>query len=209
VTVDPRSDTLVVRHSLAVALSFEDVFSGTPVRAPLHVSIPALSWNAVARGDGTYRFVRTIGDVPTGTFDVEVIAPGGEYRSFEPVQITLPHVAPTPPRRQDWMIVKTLWPTRKLRLGPGETALVGRFETAGVPQASRKVRFIGQAAHTYSDENGELLAYFPDAKRDVLDSPPTVTLDVAIEVDNGAASVSPASVTIEMGTVLFQRFEIT
>lgn len=207
--IDPRTDSVVVRHSLAIAVAFEDVFAGTPVRAPLRVSIPALAWNAVARGDGTYRFVWTIGEPPTGTFDVEVVAPGGEYRNFEPIQITLPHAAPTPPTRQDWMIVKTLWPTRKLRLGPGDTALVGRLETAGVPQPGRKVRFVGQAAHTYTDEHGELLAYFPDAKRDVLDSPPTVTLDVAIEIDNGSASASPTNVTIELGTVLFQRFEVT
>lgn len=207
--IDPRTDTPIVRHSLAVALAFDDMFAGTPVRAALRVSIPSLAWDAVAGGDGTYRFVWTIGEPPAGTFDVDVVDPAGEYRNFEPLQITLPHTAPTPSTRQDWLIRKNLWPTRKLRLAQNETALVGRLESAGVAQALRKVRLVGQAAHTFSDENGEFLAYFPDAKRDVLDTPPSVTLDVTLEIDNGAASVSPSQASIEMGTILFQRFEVT
>lgn len=207
--IETRTDSPVVHHALGIALLFEDVFSGAPVRAPLRVSIPTLRWNAVAGGDGAYRFVWTIGEPPAGTYAVEVVAPGGEYRNFEPFQITLPHPAPTPPTRQDWMMQRLLWPTRKLRLGPTQTALIGRFERGGVPQPGRKVRFIGAAAHSYTDENGELLAYFPNAKRDVMDTPPSVTLSLAIEVDNGTASVSPAAVSIVMGSVLFQRFEIT
>lgn len=208
-----RTDAVAVRHGLAVAVMFEDVFADGAVRAPLEVSIPALRWKAVAAGDGTYRFVHTIGAPPTGTFDVEVVAPGGEYHNFAPFQLTLPHPGPTPPTRLGWMIKRPLWPTRALRLSPGETALVARLETGGVAQAGRKVRFLGTGAavdpHTFSDDHGELLAYFPFAKRDVLDVPPVTAAELTIEVDDGAATATPGTVSLAMGTVSFQRFEIT
>jgi hypothetical protein len=211
--IDLRSNVVSVRHSLAAVLLFEDMFSDTAVRAPLEVSIPTLDWRAVAAGDGTHRFVHTVGEPPAGMFDVEVLAPGGEYRNFAPFQITLPHAAPTPPTRLGWLIKRPLWPTRALRLSPGETALVARLETGGVAQAGRKVRFLGSGApvdpHTFSDERGELLAYFPFAKRDVLDSPPVVDLELTLEIDDGAATATPATVVVPMGTVLFQRIEIT
>lgn len=211
--IDLRSDDVSVRHSLAVALLFEDIFSDDAVRAPLEVSIPALRWRAVWAVDGTYRFVHTIGEPPVGTFDVDVRAPGGEYTNFAPFQITLPHPGPTPPTRLGWLIKRPLWPTRTLRLSPGETGLVARLQAGGVAQAGRKVRFLGSGApvdpHTFSDGQGELLAYFPFLRRDVLDTPPVLDAELTLEIDDGAATASPATVTIPMGTVLFQRFEIT
>jgi hypothetical protein len=211
--IDLRSDVLSVRHSLAVAIAFEDVFSDDLVRAVLEVSIPELRWKAVRAGDGSYRFIHTLGDPPVGTFDVEVTAPGGEYRNFAPFQITLPHPGPLPPTRLGWMLKRPLWPTRALRVGSGQTVLVARLESAGVAQAGRKIRFLGSGApvdpHTFSDANGEVLAYFPFAKRDALDNPPVLDAELAIEIDDGAATASPPAVSIPMGAVSFQRFEIT
>jgi hypothetical protein len=211
--IELRSDALSVRHSLAVAIVFEDVFSDDLVRAPLEVSIPELRWKAVRAGDGSYRFIHTIGEPPVGTFALEVVAPTGEYRDLAPLPITLPHPGPLPPTRLGWTIKRPLWPTRGLRTGPGDTVLVARLETAGAAQANRKVRFLGSGApvdpHTFSDERGELLAYFPFAKRDALDTPPVLDLELAIEIDDGAAAANPPVVTIPMGTTTFQRFEIT
>jgi hypothetical protein len=211
--IDLRTDAISVRHTLAVSLLFEDIFSDSPVRAPLEVRIPALDWRAVSATDGTYRFVHTLGELPTGSFDVEVVAPGEQYRNFAPFQITLPHAGPIPPTRLGWLIKRPLWPTRALRLSPGETALVARLETGGVARPGRKIRFLGSGApvdpHTFSDESGELLAYFPFAKRDALNMPPLLDLELTIEIDDGAATANPATATIPMGTTVFRRFEIT
>lgn len=211
--IEPRRDVPAVRHGLAIALQFEDIFTGEPVRAPLQVSIPELRWKAVRGGDGTYRFVSGISQPPPGSYEVEVVSPTGEYRSFVPLQITLPHAGPTPPTRLGWMVTRPLWPTRKLRIGPNDTGLTGRLVTAGVPQPLRKIRFVGSMApvdpYTFSDEHGELIARFPHARRDPIGPTPVLTLALTIELDDGAATVSPGAVTIDLGTIRYQQFDVS
>lgn len=210
---EPHREVPRVRHELAIALRFEDVFTGEAVRAPLEVSIPELRWEAMRGRDETYRFVTGITRPPPGSYGVEVVSPTGEYRSFVPFQVTLPHSGPTPPTRPGWMITRPLWPTRRLRLGPGETGLTGRLVTAGVPQPGRKIRFLGSMApvdpHTFSDEHGELIARFPYAKRDPMAPVPVLTLTVTIEIDDGAATATPGAVTIDLGTVRHQQFDVS
>lgn len=191
---DPARFDRWLTHRLGVAMRFLDVFTGRPVRVPLAVTVPAEGWRAVAREDATYRFVFTEREVPAGLFDVEVEAPGGEYVSHVPVRLALPVVPATPPPpavRGDYLVEPPLWPTRRLRVPAGETAVVALLESGGVnPVEGLEVRLfrdgepVPAEPFARSDLEGELLFRLPWVRRELAGSmvlpPPTLRIEVRV-----------------------------
>lgn len=208
---DHRTDRPVVGHDLGVAIRFVDIFTARPIDAPLQVRAealppapppppppllplrrPDLPWRAVRRAhDGTYRFVasRPV-QLPNGALPVLVDAPAGEYVNFEPFTVMLPRphaVHPPTPDRADYLIERALWPTRRARLEPGETAIVGRVRSGGVnPVARLRVRLspgvVPPTPYTYTDERGEFVFRFPALKRQVIGAVVTSTASLNIEM---------------------------
>ena len=174
-----------VRHRLGSAVQFVDAFTSTPVRVPLDVRVetlpavlgmPRLPWRAVrGPGDDTYRFLVTNETVaPVGNVDVRVDAPGREYASFEPFALALPRpltAHPPTPARSDFLVQHALWPTRSLRLPPGETAIVRPCAAPG-PRRSRASRSRSgrtgsrspRSPYAYTSDAGELVYRLPDLK---------------------------------------------
>ncbi len=138
---DFRTDRPAIQHRLARALRFVDVFSGRQVDVPLDVraetlpvvpGMPRLPWRAAAK-DGVYRFFVSNHVVdPVGAIRVTVTAPGGEYVNHEPFDINLPATLAGPfPLPSDYLVERPLWPTRKVVIPTGETALLVSVRSAG------------------------------------------------------------------------------
>jgi hypothetical protein len=204
-----------VIHRLSFACLFTDEFTDAPVRSPLSVTIPQLRLTAFrSEREATYRFQVTNADVPTGPVDVAVSSLLQDYASFEPITVTLPIVPSTPPLRNDFLVTRSLWPTRRLALPPGETAVRGRVVPAapGLAVAGlRVVLSVGpppvDAPYTYTDAQGEFLFRLPTLVAEVVggvvDTTETLTVTVS---DGGAVTVAPATFTVTLGQVQFQQF---
>lgn len=177
-----------VRHRLAVALRFVDAFTGTLITLPLdvrvetiapaYVGMPRLPWRAQRAVDGSYRLLATNGtQPPVGPIDVVVSAPGEEYLDLEPAPIVLPRpIAGTFPVRSDFLVTRRLWPTRRLALPVGETAIVGTIRTAGGAAAAGYRVTLGEAPipaaapYGYTDADGDFLVRLPNVR--TLSPPP-------------------------------------
>jgi hypothetical protein len=214
-----------IRHRLAVALQFTDVFTSRSVDLPLDVRVetlpivlgmPRVPWRAVrAPNDDTYRFLVTNDTVmPAGVLAVDVDARGGEYVNFEPFTIALPrpNVAhPPTPDRSDYLVRRALWPTRSLRLPPGETAIVGRLVSAGANPTSRlKVTIwpdglpVPPSPYTYSNDRGEFVCRLPDLKTV---NGGTVSPDALLQIDlrlppAHVVAVLPTQIATDAGVIL-------
>lgn len=201
---DLRTDSPEWVHRLGLALRFVDIFTNAAVTLPLRVFVPAQEWEAIrCASDATYRFAFTHHPVPAGTFDAEVVAPGGEYINYEPIQITLPvapGVPPPPVRRQDYLYNHPLWPTRQVRLPPGETGILGRIvRPPGQSPANLEVRVyeVGGAPpatpYTRTDGQGEFLFRLPWVRQEMslgaVNPPP----DLAIEIRDDTGPIGPAN----------------
>jgi len=221
--IDPR-----VIHRLAVALRFEDAFTRNPVdmaldvRAevlPTVIGMPRLPWRARRAADFTYRFSVSQNTVmPVGAIAVTVTAPGEQYENYEPISIVLPRPLAGPlPTRQDYLVRLPLWPTRRLGLSPGETAISGQIlNAAGLAMPGYRVQIAeapGPVApatqHTYTDARGGFLVRLPGLRM-IVGAPPvaasrlTVQLAIAIQ-DPLAAVVAPVTpvfpVTVPLGRI--------
>jgi hypothetical protein len=238
-----RTDRPVVRHVMGVALRFVDVFTARPIDIPLDVRVdtlalppppppparpprwPALPWRALRRSeDATYRLL--VSDdmtLPTGAIAVTVSAPGSEYVNYEPFSVALPrpHVAhPPTPDRSDYLVERSLWPTRLARLGAGETAIVGRVRSGGVnPVARLRVRLspapVPPTPYTYTDDRGDFVFRLPGLKRQVVGSTVTSTASLQIELHAPpayAAIVAPVApafpLTVTLGQVTVIEIQV-
>jgi hypothetical protein len=220
-----------VRHRLGSAVQFVDAFTATPVRVPLDVRVeslpviigmPGLPWRAV-RGpaDDTYRFLVTNDTIaPVGSLDVSVDVPGREYASFEPFALTLPRpltAHPPTPARSDFLVQHALWPTRALRLPPGETAIVAVVRSAGAtPVARLKVTVWpdGQpqpvSPYGYTSDAGELVYRLPDLKT-VVGGVIALVAPLRIDLTLPPAyttAVVPTQISDDLGTVLGMPFTV-
>ncbi len=202
-----------LRHRLSVALQFNDVFTGSAVRLPLDVRIEAADWVPYrSERDSTYRFFRTNDEVePAGNLTVSVAAPGGEYRSFEPIQVTLPLPAPpTPVVRGHFLVEAPLWPTRALRLPHGETAVVGRIASGGVNDPAGLRVFLFEPPgppppepYAYSDEAGDFVFRLPLLRGSVSGGMAVTeaSLGVAVRRNGTPVTVNPATVNVPLGRI--------
>jgi hypothetical protein len=230
VTADARTDHGRVAHRLSAAIRFVDAFTAKAVAQPLDVraetlpvvlGMPNPPWKAV-RGpnDDTYRFLVTNNTVaPVGPIPISVSAPGEEYASFEllePFTVTLPRpivAHPPTPDRSDFLVERTLWPTRLLKVPPGETAIVGRVTNATGPVPALKVRMgkapgpLPAAPYTYTSDSGEFVIRLPGLKT-VNGGVPTTTASLLIELlvpPAYAVTVAPTApvfpITVRLGQV--------
>jgi hypothetical protein len=220
-----------IRHRLATALRFVDAFTARSVTVPLDVraealpivpGMPTLPWRA-ARGpnDDSYRLlVSNDTAMPAGTVTVDVSAPGGQYFNFEPLVVTLPRplvAHPPTPARSDYLIQHTLWPTRSLKLPPGETVITGRFTSGGVsPVARLKVTIwldgtpMPPAPYSYSTDRGELVHRLPSLKT-VVGGVFTATASLQMNVALPPLYTTPAApvqITDDAGVILTVPFAI-
>lgn len=182
-----------VRHQLAAAIRFEDVFTGQPAESTLDVRIdvlpvvarmPRVPWRATRAADGTYRFfVSQNTAMPIGPLTVMVTSPSGEYENYQPFVLTLPLPwAGTFPTRADFLVRRGIWPTRRMRLQPGETGVIGRIvDGTGTPAPGLRVRMAeapgpipATAPATYSAADGSFLVRLPTV-RSMTGSPPVAT----------------------------------
>lgn len=220
-----------VVHQLAAAVRFVDIFTQQAVAVPLDVraeTLPvvpgmvSLPWRAV-RGltDQAYRFlVQNETVMPAGSVTVEITAPGGEYVNFEPCAFVLPRplvAHPPTPARSDFLVQHVLWPTRSLRLPAGETAIVGRFISAGAsPISQLKVTVwpdgapIPSSPYTYSNDRGEFVCRLPELKTvagGVISPTASLRLDVRTPPLYTTA-VAPTQITRSDGAVLVVPFPL-
>jgi hypothetical protein len=168
-------------YRLAAAWLFVDAFSGRAVDVPLSVrvdainppypSMPRLPWRAVRGADATYRFVYAEGTaLPRQTMSVTCDIPGGAYRAFEALSMTVPRTAAIPnhPTRADFLIVTRLWPTRVFRIPFDETAITGEVlssaahpSVAGLKVTVWSAQYGGiappNAPYTYTDARGDFV----------------------------------------------------
>jgi hypothetical protein len=221
----PLTDAPVLSLRLAVVYRFRDIFTNTPVRTRLTVSIPSRKWTAYASpSDGTYRFVEPLtgaGDTPVPRpFDVLVESDTGDYANYEPFQVELPRtVPPGPPQVSSYLIEKFLWPTRRFRPPPGETAVVGRVTSdADKNVAGLKVYLYTQAGpdppagtpYTYTDGNGDFLYRLPKIKAQLDGTGNVVPVTLNARVFDGALAVTidPIAIpNVAPGSVIFQQFQ--
>lgn len=210
-------------HRLGVAVRFFDIFSGETVLAPLQVSIPAVRWTAFhAETDGTYRFVVTNEDVPTLlNADIEVLIPGEEYESREAMQVSLPIVVghPPPVLRPDYLLEFPLWPTRRRRTPPGETAITGRIISGGVTNVDGLRVFLFEppgpapvSPYAYTNAAGEFLFRLPQLRARMSGTVPVITATLNIEIRDPTsalvAPVNPGSVVADLGRLSFFEFTV-
>jgi hypothetical protein len=198
-----------VHHQLAAAIRFEDAFTAMPPEAvldaqvdvlPVVPNMPGLPWRAIRAADGTHRFLVSQNTaMPVGPLTVTVGEPDDIYKNYEPFVITLPlPIAGSLPTRQDFIVRRVVWPTRRLRLQPGETGVIGSIVNAGgAPVAGLRVR-IAEAPlpiapsvpYTYSDTDGSFLVRLPGL-RSMTGSPPVgtprTTVSIVIELLTSAA----------------------
>jgi hypothetical protein len=184
-----------VRHQLAVALRFRDHFTGAVINSPLQIQVdtlpyvvgaPQTPWRALpVTTDGTYRFVLNQREArPTGNVTVSVTSPTEEYVTDGPLSIPLPPVG-TPAVRSSWLFEQDLWPTRRVRVPPGETAIVGRFSNGATVAGFQVFLFKeGTAPLKYArpDAQGEFLFRLPELKGDVTGTTVTSTADIGVQV---------------------------
>jgi hypothetical protein len=220
-----------IRHRLAAALRFVDAFTARPIAVPLDVraealpvvpGMPALPWKATpAPSDESYRLlVSNDTAMPAGAIDVDVTAPGGQYVNFEPLVVTLPRplvAHPPTPARSDYQVQHPLWPTRSLKLPPGETAIIGRFTSGGVsPIAPLKTTIwldgtpMPPAPYSYSTDRGEFVHRLPTLKTVVGGVvTPTASLRIHIALPPlYTTAVGPAQITTDIGVVLAVPFSV-
>jgi hypothetical protein len=221
---DPRTDRPGLVHRLGVAVRFLDAFDGTRVGVPLLVSIPAQRWTALpVPADATYRFALTNRALPAGLFDVAVEVPGGEYAYAEPFKVQLPPPGlphPPPLTAGDFLVERPLWPTPRFRPPPGETAVLGRVESAGGATSVEGLKVIlfvwpGPAPagpYAYTNDRGDLLFRLPGLKGSASGGTVTATADLGAAVrgaGNAVVPVTPAgSFTVPLGRVSVQRFTV-
>jgi hypothetical protein len=220
-----------VRHRLGSAVQFVDVFTSKPVDCPLDVradtlpivpGMPRVPWRAVrGRNDDTYRFFVTNAVVmPVGPIAVSVSAPGNEYADLEPFSVTLPRplvAHPPTPARSDYAVQHRLWPTRRLKLPPGETAIVGRLVSGGItPVARLKVTIwpngvpMPASPYSYSNDEGEFVHRLPDLKivnGGVISPMASLQIDLRLP-PTYVPAVAPTLIKTEVGTVLAVPFPI-
>ena len=220
-----------IRHRLATAVRFVDMFTSRPVTVPLDVraeslppvvGMPALPWRAVAGpNDGSYRLlVSNDTAMPGGAITLDVTAPGAQYFDFEPLVVTLPRplvAHPPTPARSDFLVEHTLWPTRALRLPPGETAVAGRITSGGAsPRAGLKITIwrdgspMPPSPYTYSDDRGEFVFRLPDLKTvvgGVIAAAASLRINLALP-PLFTTSVAPVQITTDAGVVLGVPFSI-
>jgi hypothetical protein len=202
-------DLPLQQRGLAFAITFRDRFlpavEDPPIRAPLEVE--ALGQRAFAASDGTYR-ISVVGAppvLPVGTFPVTVRSPGGEYRAFDPIEVTLPLAASVPPQRSDYLLFESLWPTRLFPIPRGETAVIGVITQQGIPQPGLSVRLHESVAplpdtpEARTDAAGEFVYRFPFAPGAA--SPDPLSLNVTVLDGITAVPVTPAAVQLETGLV--------
>jgi hypothetical protein len=214
-----------VDHRLAAALRFVDAFTGKAIGVPLDVraealpvvkGMPQLPWRAIpGPNDGTYRFFVTNATVmPVGPVPVTVTAPRHEYVDFEGLAVVLPRplvAHPPSPARSDYLVEKALWPTRVLKVSPGETALVAHVKSAGAnPVANLRIKIwagLGPppaSPYAYTDAAGDVLFRLPDLKTvvgGVIST--TVNLNLEIRVPPlYAVTVAPTQIRTDTGAVL-------
>jgi hypothetical protein len=206
----------VFQRTLLAVFQFYDAFFDASddrtlaITSPLEVSIPNLGWIAFRADDFTYRFsARTLTQsAPGGSqLTVQVVAPGGDYVSFE--KITLPALPlpppnpPRPPRRGDFVFQLPLWPTLAVRPPGGETAVHGYiWNNTAQPLAAVKVEMWPGAApapppntpYTLSNASGDFLYRFP-----LLKGTPGDARAMNIRLNGGAVSVLPNSLNIVLG----------
>ena len=222
-----------VRHRLAAAFRFVDIFTGKPVGVPLDVRVetfplpfvkgrPNLPWRAVpGRNDATYRFFVSNDTVmPASPSPIAVTvsaptnAPKEEYVSFEKVEVTLPlplTAHPPTPARSDFLIEKTLWPTRAVKVSTGETAVVAVVKSAGATPIERlRVRLwtgLGPppvSPYAYTNAAGEVLFRLPDLKTvvgGVISTTSMLNLEIRVPPAY-AATVVPTQIRTDAGAVL-------
>jgi hypothetical protein len=202
-------------HRLGVAIRFIDVFTGEVIRVPLQVSAPAQNWQAVRRAqDATYRFVFSEVSVPTGSFDIDVEAPGGEYLNWIPIEVTLPIVPATSPITVgDYLMELPLWPTRRVRPPDGETAVIGRLVSATAnPVSNLDIRLFRQGdpapamPFARSDGMGAFLFRLPWFQ---WQTPPLPNVEIRVTESGGTIlPVNPSSFALEPGRLQSRSFEI-
>jgi hypothetical protein len=221
-----------VQYRLAAAIRFLDAFTGAPVGVPLEVraeklpivkSMPLVPWKAVAGlNDATYRFLVSGQDVmPVGPIPITVTAPRAEYVDFEgfSVVLPLPLVAhPPTPARSDLLIEKTLWPTRVIKVPPGETAIVATIKSAGATTVENlRIKIWsgpGPAPvqpYAYTNASGEALFRLPDLKMvvaGVISSIATLHLEIRVPPAPYAVAVVPTQIKTETGVVLPLPFPV-
>ena len=205
-----------VRHTLAVAFRFIDVFTGSAVVEPLTASIPQQNWTAYRSArDLTYRFLVTNETpIPNGTFDVFVEIPGGAYRVVEPIQVALPLppiAHPLPVIRSDFLREAPLWPTRLKSLPPAETAVVGRIVSTGgltgvpgllvdmfEPPGPAPV-----TPYASADDSGDFVFRLPGLRGSISGGTVISQVTLTVEVSEGGTSVvvNPNTITVPLGRV--------
>jgi len=210
-----RTDRPAVVHRLGTVLRFVDAFSAAPVNTPLEVraeslpvveGMPNTPWRAIpGPSDGTYRLLVTNRTVlPVGAISVTVSAPGHEYVNFEPFTVVLPRplvAHPPTPDRSDFLVERPLWPTRSLRVPPGETAVVGRVNSIGGTTAVARLRLkiwlfgspLPATPYAYTDDTGDFLFRLPALKGSVSGGIVISTADLALDVRLPPAYVTPVA----------------
>ncbi|MEO8679785.1 MAG: hypothetical protein ABI665_12105 [Vicinamibacterales bacterium] len=221
----------MIRHRLSAAVRFVDAFTLRPIDVPLDVraealpivvGMPSLPWRARrAPNDESYRFLVSNNTVmPVGAIAVDVTAPGDQYLNVEPLVVGLPRplvAHPPTPARSDYLVQHRLWPTRRLPLPPSETAVVGRFISAGVsPIAGLKLTIwldgtpMPPAPYAYSNERGEFVYRLPALKTvngGVIAATASLQLDVRLPPAY-AAPVAPTQIQTLDGVVLAVPFAL-
>jgi hypothetical protein len=209
-------------HRLGFAVRFFDIFTGETIAVPLVVTLPDLRWSAFRAGrDDTYRFVVSNREIPAGgPFDIRVEIPGGEYEARERMQVALPIVIGHPPPivRADYLLEFPLWPTRRRRTPPGETAITGRIVSGGATGVNGLRVFLflppGPAPavpYAYTSAAGEFLFRFPQL-RSRMSGPvaiTTETLDLVIrDPANAVVPVNPGSIVVDLGRPSLFEFAV-
>jgi hypothetical protein len=192
---------------LAFAIGFRDRFLPSPDDPPIPVplEVESLGQRAFGGADGTYRIsvTGTPPVIPTGTFPISVRAPGGQYVTFDPIEVTLPLPVSIPPQRSDYLLLQSLWPTRMLSLPTGETALAGTITEQGLPRPGLTVLLHegttppSGTPDARTDATGSFLYRLPFARGATSPSPLSFNLTVL----DGATvlAVTPAAVALVPG----------
>lgn len=208
-------------HQLAIVYRFRDTFHTPPgnsppaIRNPLEVSIdlPSGKWTAIySDRDGTYRFRMRLGEVPGGSWPVNVVSLDGKYQNFEPFNADLPVTwAGLHPVGGDYLVVKELWPTTLFHPPDGETAVYGLIQSTTLPVADLEVRLYKGATaplkpYTRTNARGEFLF-----RLNKLPGTGGTDPNVKIEVmESGiVVPVTPSPFTVQLGKAQILSFTRT
>ena len=211
----------LLQRTLTAVYRFYDAFfyplddHTPPVTTLLDVSIPSYNWSAFrSTADFTYRFsaLTLTQPAPSGlNLAVQVVAPGGNYVSFEPIVLALPLPLSTPPKHADFLIAQPLWPTTAVRPPAGETAVRGHIRSSTAqPVADLKVQmWLGAVPvpppgtpFTRSNAHGDFLFRFP-----LLKGAPGQPVSISLRLSDGAITVAPASLSIVLGQTQLIEFQ--